>query len=547
MPLQSLSPTLHIRDFTRLATCLIVIALLLGTLALWGANKRALGVFHDDGIYAVVAKSIYQGEGYRIISLPGEPAETKYPFLYSYLLSWVWFLNPNFPQNILALKSLNVLALVGIFFLSLSFYRNNFSALGFGAVIYSILVCTNPIIFTFSDYVISDLLFVGLALSALVISASPPNGSATMPRLVVLGAVVGLACLTRLAAGPLVLAGAAYSFLSQRWRGLLSFMGLVALFVVPWALWVFYKPYPPANSLFAYYAGYDFSGASSVQLSDSLRRHWDVVAGNAEYLLGSFKLLYLTPLLPGLDLVVGALTLAGMAQSLRLKEFFNWSFFLTSTALLLVWPFHPGRYLAPLVPLLILFLFRGMKAVDQWIEAFRGEGVLKSVLAKFGWFPAVLILALTGVWLSGFLMIRSDQSTRGLFGNRLPYSWTGFEESFTWIRTHTPAEALLATAYDPMYYLYTGRRAIRPALHRPSTYFYPYGHPQPNVGSVGEIKPQLDRLKVGYLIIDPLDGYAERDATLRLLDRLVSAYGDKAKQVFTSADGKHRIYALSTD
>jgi hypothetical protein len=134
-----------------------------------------------------------------------------------------------------------------------------------------------------------------------------------------------------------------------------------------------------------------------------------------------------------------------------------------------------------------------------------------------------------------------------LYGNRVPYGWAGFDESFAWIRAHTPADALLATAYDPMYYLYTGRRAIRPALHRPATYFYPYGEPKPKVGSLAEIKPQLDQLKTSYLIIDPLDGYAERDATLQLLDQLVKAYGEKARNVFTSADGKHRIYAISAD
>ena len=62
-----------------------------------------------------------------------------------------------------------------------------------------------------------------------------------------------------------------------------------------------------------------------------------------------------------------------------------------------------------------------------------------------------------------------------------------------------------------------------------------------------EIKPQLEKLKVRYLIVDPLDGFAEGKATLKLLENLVSAYGDKAKNVFTSADGKHKIYALTPD
>ncbi len=78
---------------------------------------------------------------------------------------------------------------------------------------------------------------------------------------------------------------------------------------------------------------------------------------------------------------------------------------------------------------------------------------------------------------------------------------------------------MLATVYDPVYYLYTGRQAIRPA-----TYFYPYGNASADAGSVDEIKTQLAKLGVKYLIVDPLDA--------------------TAKMVFASADGKHKIYAV---
>jgi hypothetical protein len=213
-------------------------------------------------------------------------------------------------------------------------------------------------------------------------------------------------------------------------------------------------------------------------------------------------------------------------------------------ALLTFWPFHPGRYIAPLAPVLVLFLFRGMAVTEHWIESKGGEFSAWGIVAKIAWSPALLLVLLNGVWLSGFLLIKDEQSTRGLYGNRVAYGWRGFEESFAWIRVNTETDALLATAYDPMYYLYTGRRAIRPTLHRSGTYFYPYGQANPDVGLSDEIKPQLDKLGVKYLIIDPLDGYAEGKATLGLLKQLVSSYGAKATHVFTSSDGKHQIYAL---
>jgi hypothetical protein len=245
--------------------------------------------------------------------------------------------------------------------------------------------------------------------------------------------------------------------------------------------------------------------------------------------------------------LVAVLTLAGVIDSLRREDLFVWIFFLASVALLVVWPFHPGRYVAPLVPLLVLCLFRGVYALERWIAASWGEESMALFLAKLLWFPVLLVFVLEGVWLSSYFLVRDQKTTRSLYGNRVAFGWRGFEESFAWVRRNTRSDALLATAYDPMYFLYTGRRAIRPALHHSASYFYPYGNPSPEVGSAGEIKGALEALQVDYLIIDPLNGYAEGQETVKMLDELVASYGDKAKLVFTSTDGKHRIYTLGRE
>jgi hypothetical protein len=523
---------------------IVVIALFLGGAAFWGANKQILGLFHDDSVYTVVAKSLYQGDGYRIISLPSEPPQTKYPFLYSYLLSWVWAVGPAFPQNIAFLKTLNVAILVAIFVISVVYYRRHFPDSHIGGIVFGIVVCTNPIVFTFTDYVVSDLLYVLLALAALAICHPGASSSSNTRNLILLGVIGGLACLTRLAAAPLLIAGSVEGFLSRRWRGMVYFIGGVLLFLAPWLVWVSLWPHYVPDSLFAYYSAYDLSGAKVGDLGTLVGHQWVVVVSNAWYLIDAFDFLYLLPLLPGLGFLIAVLTAIGMIHSVREEKTFVWYFFLSSVALLLIWPFHPSRYMAPLVPILLLFLFCGMATVEHWIQSVRCEFALKSLLAKLAWSPALLLVLLNGVWLSSYLMIDDNNTTRGLYGRRLPYAWRGFEESFAWVRENTEPDALLATAYDPMYYLYTGRRAIRPALHRSGTYFYPYGQANPDVGSSDEIKPQLDGLGVTYLIIDPLDGYAEGKATLRLLEQLVNSYGTKATHVFTSSDGKHQIYAL---
>src|SRR5262245_30496635 len=63
-----------------------------------------VGTFHDDGIYLVTAKSLAEGQGYRIISIPGDPPQTKYPVLFPWVLSIVWRVYPSFPDNLPWLK-----------------------------------------------------------------------------------------------------------------------------------------------------------------------------------------------------------------------------------------------------------------------------------------------------------------------------------------------------------------------------------------------------------------------------------------------------------
>ena len=63
-----------------------------------------IGLAGDDGAYVVTGKALAEGRGYRIISQPNEPAQTKYPVLFPALIACIWKLFPEFPANALALK-----------------------------------------------------------------------------------------------------------------------------------------------------------------------------------------------------------------------------------------------------------------------------------------------------------------------------------------------------------------------------------------------------------------------------------------------------------
>src|SRR5579864_3565650 len=79
---------------------LIVVALLyLGAIYSICYVAPGYGLFDDDGIYLVTAKSLAQGSGYRIVSLPSAIPQTKYPPVFPALLAGVWKIYPRFPQN----------------------------------------------------------------------------------------------------------------------------------------------------------------------------------------------------------------------------------------------------------------------------------------------------------------------------------------------------------------------------------------------------------------------------------------------------------------
>ena len=58
------------------------------------------GILQDDGVYLIDAQALTLGNGYRIMSLPAQPFDTRYPPLYPMYLSLAWRMMPAFPANL---------------------------------------------------------------------------------------------------------------------------------------------------------------------------------------------------------------------------------------------------------------------------------------------------------------------------------------------------------------------------------------------------------------------------------------------------------------
>ena len=527
----------------------ILLSLLICAVGYWGLQKEFVGMYHDDGIYIVTAQSLSQGAGYRILSLPGQPPQTKYPILYSYILSWVWSVSPAFPGNIAILKSVNLVCLFFIVLIAYKFYCVTVPEAGTDGYLYAALVGANPGIFSFSDFAVSDLLFVLLVLLACWLYGNKDSDWFHGWRAVTLALISAAAVLTRSAGVPLAMAGLVHFLWTRRFRDLAIYSVILALAMLPWVAWrMGHEVHVSQSSLLAYYLQYDVHNTAFYLMWFHPLKAGEMLWANLRYLFDSLDVIWLLPVFPQLQLRLLVLTLlaVGIYSSVWKHSVFLIAFVFLYLLLILGWPFHPTRYALPLVPLLLLFVFRGIHTLEDTARRI-WRGIEKWPVGLLARVPVYLVACLNLAWLASTVQPSHDRWVRGAYGQRLDYSWGGFLETFAWIRVNTRVGDVLATAYDPMYYLYTGRRAIIPAFHKPETYFYPYRAATPDVGSVEEIKREFRRLNVRYLVTNPLDEYREGKAIETAIAALLVSYPRPPHLAFTSSDGRHKVYQIPAE
>jgi hypothetical protein len=201
------------------------------------ASPAWFGYYHDDSLYWTAAKSLSQGDGYRMPSVPGEPPQTKYPVLFPWLLSWVWHFEPEFPANLAA--AVWLVALAGAAFVGGSFRLLGQLGLGPRAALTLTAVCAlHPVVVHLSGLLLSDVPFMALTVWSLVFAGLALERPADSPSPGLWGAALSLAllaCLLR-TIGVTILGGFAVAAVSRRsYRpaaGCLALAGLLALAVL---------------------------------------------------------------------------------------------------------------------------------------------------------------------------------------------------------------------------------------------------------------------------------------------------------------------------
>lgn len=452
---------------TKWILILLAAALIPSACIAWVARDMpAFGLFHDDGIYWVTAKSLAEGREYRITSFPDEPWQTKYPPLYPFLLSLIWRVAPQFPQNLPLAALFGWLLLPVWLALSWLVLRD----LGCGrirALILCGLLALNQTVLLYTTTLMPEILFASLWMASAALAFRARN---SLRKAVLAGLLGGTAYLVKTAALPLLVAIPFYLMLRKHGRSAAVFAGAMLPAVAGWNLWS--RAHLPASSdsvllYYTNYLGYQFYNVSWSDLPAVLIKNFGQLLRSLASLISGLGENTIDGLSAGIvwaDLawkLVAMLAIGGVIRHARIVGWNPYHLFAAGhVAMLLLWHFPPNeRFLLPLLPLLLAgFSFQLQR---MGLPALRFSRPLRNASAAF----AVVFACGWCLLLGQQFLVTVPRAHRGFRHIRTEHT-----SSYRWIAENTPAGARFLAYNDPLLYLYSQRAACRRLV--PTHYYY---------------------------------------------------------------------------
>lgn len=446
-----------------------------------------VGVFQDDGIYAVLAKSLAEGHGYRYLQMPGTPNATHYPPAYPLVLAALWKLWPAFPANVTLFKFANAAFVALAAALGWRFARRQVrlgpwaAALAVGA-----FTACAPIVLL-SVMVLSEPMFLAALCPVLIAAERAAANGRARDALLAGAAGAGLGLIRTLGA-VVVPAAALVLAWRRRWRSAALVMAAGAAVLLPWQLWVAAHAAdvaPVFQGKYGSYAGW---------LADAVRAEgpaWvaRVAAFNLSQIAAQgWATVTADPLAPWVRWAatggMGALFALGWWRLTSRAPVTAWMVALY-LAIVVAWPFPPARFTWAIWPLVGITFALACEAIVRWRPERR-----PARLARSAALAAALLLA------AGYARYNILGATRGW--------WTEVQASVAhrarplaeWVAANTPGDAVIATDDDVLIYLYTGRQAI------PNGTFTPQEHltRQTPAFATGTLRTILRTFDVDYVL-----------------------------------------------
>lgn len=444
------------------------------------------GLTADDAVYFSSAKALAQGKGYILANLPGTPPATKYPILYSWILSWVWRLNGSFPANLRDATAVSVV--FGLAFISLSFiFLRGLRGINTAESLLITAFCAlHPRIIFFSGSIMSDIPFAALALAAMLLADRAMRSQTGGTMACSSGILAVFSMLTRLT-GIGVVAGILVTAIARRaWRPLVVFCASITPFfaVMAWRLTRVSKPQISDlhtsslgwTRMWAYYTNYIQFWRMSVP-SGSI--FWSMLWNNLNQIVYGISDYFLSPLLVGeapasraLSSVVTATIVVGLIRQARRQEakclYYVLPLFI---AIIALWNYPiTERNLLLFVPLF---------SAGLWIE---GKHVFAMLREVFVVRASISKRVLAGFIGASILALSAGMAWNYLAGTRRIMALTGADRAsllnekrqvYDWITQFTPPSSRIIAYEDASVYLYTGRTAMLPIVFTTAEIYEP--------------------------------------------------------------------------
>ncbi|HET7457746.1 MAG TPA: glycosyltransferase family 39 protein [Gemmatimonadaceae bacterium] len=429
-----------------------MLLLVVHALLAWAGRAPGILTRQDDSRYLLLARALRHGT-YRDLMWPGAPYHHMYPPGYPLLLAaWGALGGDRFGWLVLLQIALSVGAL------ALAFDAARRAAGDTVALCALTILAVNPELLSWSGQIASE------GALAFCFAAAVWGATALRPgrRQVVVVLAAALAAPLMRTAGVVLPAAVVVAWLlERRYRDALVAALASAVVVVPLLVWTMRDPtLVPGSSyaadLVAAPGGQVVAGGAASMWSVLARR----IAVNAMfYPTQAVPWLLPLPTVPGtiVDNVVGAslVVLALVAGVVRERRALLLGILalLASAALLLVWPYHVARYVAPLLPLLVPLLVAGAAGLGAAVGRARGATVAAAM--------ATLVVAGTGVARTSAGITAAARCARD--GAPLPDTRclaadeASFFDAARFVRDSLPADARILSAKSEPLHLYAGR------------------------------------------------------------------------------------------
>lgn len=466
----------------------------------------------DGAGYAVLARSLLEGKGYRAIDHPDEPRHAHFPPGYPALLAAVWGATGVSPRSA---RAASIVCNVGATVAAWLWFRTMYSRRS--SLMLGLALAVNWSWDRAGVGIRSEPLFHLLGWLAVLAAASRrPRGG--WPRGLLVGLTLGAACLTR-QAGLALAAAMAVELGSRGNRRALA--GAAVAFAATLAPWLAWSAQVARDEPSRTQAGLLWRAAGDLpatlprqalfymeripdQLTAPLVEVATVFAGSPALRWGA----------TAWAAVVSAVVLVGLLATLRdRRRRLAGLVALTTLGMLLAWPYtEAGRFLIPLLPALIVGAAEGMAAIGRRL-GLRRRGARRM---------ATLLVLVAAIPYAASSIATSGRRARA---ERQP----DLDAACAWLRAALRRGPVL-TRHPGEVFLRSGRKALEvPTAERPGDLD---ADPE-------DVAATIRRYGVGYILIDA-DPYL--NAAPSPLERYVAERPEDAREV--ARFGKTRVYEV---